>query len=110
MKKLFINILLFLIILFSIFWILDYAFTTVYKKGDYTKIQWLYNKKNQNYDYAIHGSSRAFTTIDVGKINSKTALKGINISVDGSTITDQYLMLKIFLGNNNNIKHLYLQV
>lgn len=110
MKKFSINVLLLLTLLLSTFWVLDYTFTTVYKRGDYTKVQWLYNMHNEDFDFAVHGSSRAFTTINVGEIDSYTDLRGVNISVDGSSITDQYLMLKIFIENNNKVKHLYLQV
>lgn len=110
MKKIFINLLLLLSLIYGVMWLLDYGFSYVYKRGDYTKIQWLYNMQNQQFDYAVHGSSRAYTTIDIKEIESQTGLKGMNIAVDGSTITDQYLMLKIFLENNNDIDHLYLQV
>ena len=110
MKKFFKNLFILLIILLAFFWLLDEAFTYVFQKGYYTKIQWLYQKQNQRYDYAMHGSSRAFTTIDIPAIEKATGKKGINISVDGSSIPDQYLMLKIFLANGNKIKKLYLQV
>ena len=110
MKKIFRNIFILCSILYAIFWVLDLGFTSVYKKGDYTKIQWLYNMNDQHYDYAVHGSSRAYTTINVKEIEKSIGLKGINLAVDGSTIPDQYLMVKIFLENNNTIDHLYLQI
>lgn len=110
MKKILLNILYLFLILFGLFWALDLLFTTVYQKGNYTKIQWLYKMKHQEFDFALNGSSRAYTTVNIESIEQETKLNGINISVDGSTITDQYLMLKIFLENNNTLKKLYLQV
>lgn len=110
MKKLFINLFTIFAILYAIFWSLDLLFTKVYQAGDYTKIQWLYKMQHQHFDFALNGSSRAYTTVNIETIEKDTDLDGINISVDGSTITDQYLMLKIFLENNNTIDKLYLQV
>lgn len=110
MKKFFKHLLVLSLLSLGIFWLLDLGFTYVFKKGYYTKIQWLYNKQAQEYDFAINGSSRAFTTLDLSKIEERTGKKGINISVDGSSIPDQFLMLKIFLHNKNTIKKLYLQI
>ncbi|RDC65403.1 hypothetical protein [Adhaeribacter pallidiroseus] len=110
MKKLFLNLFTLLVLLYGFFWILDEVFTRVYKKGEYTKTQWIYKMEGQQFDYAIHGSSRGYTTIDVGDINKATHLKGINLSVDGAYIADQYLTLKLFLEHGNKINHLYLQV
>lgn len=110
MKNFLLNLFALLGILFGLFWLLDQAFTEVYKRGDYTKTQWLYKMKNQHFDFAIHGSSRGYTTIDVGDIEKELKLNGVNLAVDGSSITDQYLMLKLFLDHHNTINQLYLQV
>ncbi|RXK81812.1 hypothetical protein [Filimonas effusa] len=110
MKRFFIKLFVLLAITFSLFWVLDLAFTYVFKKGYYTKIQWLATVKDQHFNYAMHGSSRAFTTIDVPMIDSARKIKGINISVDGSSIPDQYIMLKLFLKNGNTIDKLFLQI
>lgn len=110
MKQFFTRLIFLSLISLFIFWLLDLGFTHVFKNGYYTKVQWLYTLKEKNFDYAVHGSSRAFTTVDIPLIEEATSKKGINISVDGSSIPDQYLMLKIFLENGNTLKKLYLQV
>jgi len=110
MKKFFKQFFKLLVICYVLFWLMDVGFTHVFKKGNYTKVQWLAKVKDQNYDFIIHGNSRAYTTIDIPKIEAATGQKGINISVDGSSITDQYIMLKLFLLNNNKIKKMYLQI
>ncbi|TDQ12000.1 hypothetical protein [Pedobacter metabolipauper] len=110
MKRLFQHLFILFLVSLFLFWLLDLGFTYVFQKGNYTKIQWLDKVKDQKFDYAIHGSSRAFTTIDIPQIGDSTGKKGINISVDGSSIPDQYLMLKLFLLKNNTVKKLYLQV
>jgi len=110
MRKFFKKIFYLFAILYLVFWVLDVGFTYIFQEGYYTKIQWLYKRNNEQYDFVIHGNSRAYTTIDVGIVEAETGKKGLNISVDGSSIPDQYLMLKIFLLNNNKFKKLYLQV
>ncbi|MES2826842.1 MAG: hypothetical protein V4687_01750 [Bacteroidota bacterium] len=110
MKKFFQHLTVLALICLLVFWLLDMGFTYVFQKGYYTKIQWLYGVKEKEYDFAIHGNSRAFTTVDIPMIEAKTGKKGINISVDGSSIPDQFLMLKLFLNNNNKVKKVYLQV
>lgn len=97
-------------LMYLVFWILDIGFTYVFQEGYYTKIQWLYKKNNEKYHFAVHGNSRAYTTIDIAAIEAETGKKGINISVDGSSIPDQYIMLKIFLQHHNSMEKLYLQV
>lgn len=110
MKKIFQDLFTLIVIVFSLFWLLDELFTRVYQNGNYTKTQWIYKIKKQRFDFAVHGSSRGYTTIDVGAIARETHLKGINLSIDGSSIPDQYLLLKIFLEHQNSIQQLYLQV
>ncbi|MBC8112071.1 MAG: hypothetical protein H7Y04_13515, partial [Verrucomicrobia bacterium] len=98
------------IILFAVFWVLDVLFTEVFKSGDYNKVQWVNQIENQTFDYLVHGNSRVYTTMDVGKLNQETGLKGFNVSVDGSSIVDQALMLEMFLAKGNTFKKLFLQI
>lgn len=87
---------------------LDWLFTYVYKQGSYYKTQWLFNIHDQEFDYAILGSSRPYTSIDTRQVNNETSQKGINISLDGSTTPTHSLSLKMFLERGNKIKRLYL--
>ena len=102
--------LILLLLVFAVFFVLDEVFTAVFKNGYYNKAQWLNHIHDQQYDYIVHGSSRAYTTIDVGRLNRETGLRGLNISVDGSWIADQKLMLEMFLAKGNKMKKLYLQI
>ncbi|QCK13880.1 hypothetical protein [Mangrovivirga cuniculi] len=110
MKKLIKYLLLFLVIVYSTFWLLDVLFTNIYQQGSYYKTQWLNNKENNVYDFAIHGSSRPYTCIDTEEIVEETKMDGINISLDGSTTPTHALMLEMFLNRGNKIKTLYLNV
>ncbi|NMM47227.1 hypothetical protein [Marinigracilibium pacificum] len=110
MKRLFKNLLIFFVLVYAVFWFLDFAFTSIYQQGTYYKTQWLNNTENNEYDFAIHGSSRPYTCIDTKKVVEDTNLKGINISLDGSTTPTHALMLEMFLKRGNKIKTLYLNV
>ncbi len=108
--KLLKQILLFVSILFVVFYVLDIVFTSVFKNGYYNKTQWINQLENREFDYIIHGNSRAYTTIDVGRLNKETGLHGLNISVDGSSITEQSLMVQMFFAKKNKTKALFLEI
>ena len=108
--KLLKNLVALSLITYLTFFLLDLIFTEVFKKGYYNKTQWINKIENQKFDYIIHGNSRAYTTLDVGIINKETNLKGLNLSVDGSSITEQALMLDLFMAKGNKIKTLFLEI
>ena len=110
MKKFYKNIIVLLLLLLAIFWGLDAIFTSVYKKGDYNKEQWLYNKNNESYDYGVLGSSRVYTTLDIKTLNEQTGKKGINLGLDGSLVSSQSLMLEILLSHGNTFKEIFFQI
>lgn len=110
MKEIIKNLFILISILFVLFYTLDTAFTEIYKKGNFYKTQWLNHMKCRDFDYAILGSSRSYTTIDVGDINQNTGCRGINISIDGSVTSTHDLVLKLFIQNNNQVEKLLLQV
>lgn len=75
-----------------------------------SKRYWQLSLHNRTYDYAVLGSSRAFSSVDVNMLDSITAQKGINLGLDGSGFKENYITLKLFLLNKNHIKNIYLQV
>jgi hypothetical protein len=74
------------------------------------KRAWSLTKKNQKFDYAVLGNSRAYGSFDMKLINEKLGKQGINLGANGSGFVDNYLTLYLFLKNNNKIDELYLQV
>lgn len=52
--------------------------------------------KQSHFDYVIIGSSIGLTTLDTKQIDSLTNKKGINLSIDDTAISSNYLMLQHF--------------
>lgn len=73
------------------------------------KKQWILAQQGGSYDYAVLGSSRAFGAFDMNLLDSLMGLKGINLGANGSGFKDNYLVLSLFL-KNNQISKLFLQV
>ena len=110
MKQYLKNILLLGAMLFILAFIMDFAFTKTFKKGKTVKVQWLQNISNNNYDYAIIGSSRAWWNVDVKKINHIKNINGINLSNNHFGLSEILLRLKRFYHQKNSIEKLLLQI
>jgi len=65
---------------------------------------------NNSFDYVVLGSSTGLTTLDTKLIDSVTGMKGLNISMDDSSLNSQYLMLQHFINSNKKTKCLVLAV
>lgn len=110
MRRFIKSVAILLFAIFIVFYLLDLLFTDAYKKGSYFKTQWIYSMTGLHYDYAVLGASRSLTAIDMKVANAKSGLNGINLSLDGTLPTTQYLILKIFLEHGNSTDHLILNV
>jgi hypothetical protein len=71
---------------------------------------WVFSKKNQRYNYAIGGSSRAHNNADILTIDEKLKTSGINIGFSGSALAENYLTLYFFLKQGNKIDNYILQI
>jgi hypothetical protein len=109
LKKFIINILIFASIILLGLYFLDWYFTSTFKEGKTNKTQWLEGKSNNHYDVAIIGSSRAWWNIDMGEINTKLDLNGINIANNHFSYSEMHLRLKRMYENGNSIKKLFVQ-
>ncbi len=74
------------------------------------KWAWSIKQKNQKCDFAILGSSRAYRSFDMIQLSRLTNKVCINLGTNGSGYVDNYLILYLFLKNNNAINTLLLQV
>ena len=74
------------------------------------KRQWIDRLHNQNFDYAVLGSSRAHGAFDMNLLDSLTSRNGINISADGSGFLDNLLTLNRFIKQGNLVDTLFLVV
>lgn len=101
-----------IIVIFSLLFIfigyfLDYQFI----KDTSDKFTWMNNIKNQSFDYAFTGSSRAFNMIDINLIDSTFSSNGICLGVGGITYQVLYMNLYTFIKiNKNTINEIFIQV
>lgn len=75
-----------------------------------SKRAWSMKHKLRDYDYGVLGSSRAYGSFDMVRLNELTGLSGINLGANGSGYADNFLVLYHFLDNNNLMDTLLLQV
>jgi hypothetical protein len=90
--------------------LLDVLYTAVYLQSDSrSKIDYLYNSKDKNYDVVFLGSSRVNNHF-VPEIFNKAGYKTINFGITRSRLDESALMLQMMVERNYKIKHLILQV
>lgn len=90
--------------------LLDILYTGVYMQSDSrTKIDFLYNSKDKNYDVVFLGSSRVNNHF-VPKIFNDKGYSTFNFGLTRSRLEESDLMLKMMIERNYKIKNLILQV
>lgn len=81
------------------------------RKSDFYKPQFVKNGvPDTAFDYVVLGSSTGLTTLDTYQIDSLTGKKGLNISMDDSGLSSQYLMLEFFYALQKKMKYLVLAI
>jgi hypothetical protein len=81
------------------------------QKSNFYKPEFLKNGvKETNFDYVVLGSSTGLTTLNTIAIDSILNKKGLNISMDDSSISSHYLMLHHFFALKKKTKILVLTV
>lgn len=81
------------------------------EKSNFYKPEFLKNGvKESNFDYVVLGSSTGLTTLNTIAIDSILNKKGLNISMDDSSISSHYLMLQHFFALQKKTKILVLTV
>lgn len=102
MKKFLGNILIFLILIFSIFGTITVLTESGLRKSEYGNLkEWndIFDKK-VNADIIIQGSSRAWVQFNTYIIDSVLNVKSYNMGIDGSPFDIQYLRYKAYIQNN----------
>jgi len=90
--------------------LLDVLYTAIYlQSNSRSKIDYLYNSKNQNYDVVFLGSSRVNNHF-VPEIFNEQGYKTFNFGITRSRLEESALMLKMMVERNYKIKNLILQV
>ncbi len=105
-------ILLRIIIVFSVLWLLDFFFTSVYTKTSVVrnKVQYIFKSNTKTYDYVFLGSSRVQFHINTRFIDSITHKKSLNLGISGQDLSETFLTLKMLVKNNFNINQYFIQV
>ena len=90
--------------------LLDFTYTLIYlNSNSRSKIDFLYNSKDNNYDVVFLGSSRDNNHF-VPEIFNEQGYKTFNFGITRSRLDESALMLKLMLERNYKIKNLILQV
>jgi hypothetical protein len=90
--------------------LLDVIYTIVYMQSNSrSKIDYLYNSKDKNYDVVFLGSSRVNNHF-VPRIFNEQGYKTFNFGITRSRLEESALMLEMMLERNYKIKTLVLQV
>ncbi len=75
----------------------------------YNKQNWVLKISGYELDYAVMGSSRVAYVVDIKSLDSTYNRKGINIGVSGSSLAEEYIVLREFL-KKNEVKELLLNL
>ena len=90
--------------------LLDVFYTAIYlQSNSRTKIDYLYNTKNKNFDVVFLGSSRVNNHL-VPKIFNDNGYKTFNFGMTRSRLEESALMLQLMVERNYKIKNLILQI
>ena len=90
--------------------VLDGLYTAAYiNSSERSKIDYLYNTKDKNYDVIFLGSSRINNHL-VPKIFNDNGYKTFNFGITRSRLEESALMLQLMMERNYKINTLILQV
>jgi hypothetical protein len=90
--------------------LLDVLYTTVYlQSNSRSKIDYLYNSKDKDFDVVFLGSSRVNNHF-VPQLFNDNGYKTFNFGITRSRLEESALMLKLMVERNYKIKNLMLQV
>jgi hypothetical protein len=81
------------------------------RNSSFYKPQFLTHEvKETSFDYIVIGSSIGLTSLNTIKIDSLTNKKGLNLSIDDTSLTSNYLMLQHFFKQGRKTKFCVLSI
>lgn len=99
-----------LIVLFFLV-LADFFYTSVYNNcTPRNKLQFVLKNNDLEYNNIFLGSSRVANHIDVVLLDSLSKQKNLNLGVEGANYSDNLMMLKLYLKNNNKVERLFFQL
>ena len=99
---------LFLYSTIAIFFFNAIAVLSLYclKNSSFYKPQFLYHEVNEpKFDYIIIGSSIGLTGLDTQLIDSICNKKGLNLCIDDTSLSSNYLMLQHYYAQNKKVDY-----
>ncbi len=97
MKKFLIKIARYCLIVFVLINILSWGCLYFLRNSSFYKPEFLTHEiKDKSFDYIVIGSSIGLTSVDTKCIDSLDHVKGINLSIDDTSTSSNYLMLEHF--------------
>jgi hypothetical protein len=97
MKKFLVHIFKYGLLIFLFLNIISWASLYFLRNASFYKPAFLTHKiKQKSFDYIVIGSSIGLTSLDTNQMDSITGKKGLNLSIDDTALSSNYLMLKHF--------------
>lgn len=94
-----------------ILFLLDTAYTYIYKTGTpRNKLAYLLSIKNKDIDYVFIGSSRVDNNINPEVIDSITGKTSINLGIQGGKIDDYFLILQLLEKQHIKTEKIFIQI
>ncbi len=69
------------------------------RQGSFYKPSFLEHIQTSEFDYIVLGSSTGLTTLNTQVIDSVSGMHGLNLSMDDTSLSSQYLMLQHFIAS-----------
>lgn len=111
MKRFLLKIGLYALLFFLAINLLAFSSLFFLGKSYFYKPQFVTNGvKESSFDYVVLGSSTGLTTLDTKQIDSLSGKKGLNISMDDSSLSSHYMMLEYFYSLGKKTDRLILAV
>lgn len=85
--------------------LVSFASLWALRQGDFYKPSFLENGvEGASFDYIVLGSSTGLTTLNTQVIDSVLSTRGLNLSMDDTALSSQYLMLEHFIATGKQAK------
>lgn len=107
MMRLFLKRIGFVLLAFiSLSMLISYASLWSLRQSSFYKPSFLVNSvADKDFDYIVLGASTGLTTLNTAVIDSVLQTNGINLSMDDTSLSSQYLMLQHFLAEGKTTKY-----
>jgi hypothetical protein len=110
MKKFLQHFFSILLFVFLLILLCDVLYSIIYRDANpRSKLKYILNLKDENFDIVFLGSSRVANHIDTDLFNKLSHNKTINLGVQGAGLNDNMLQLKLLL-ESNDVKYVFLQI